>query len=88
MPTVGGRRLQAAWWEYALFVVVPALAVLFFGIRIVAGLSRAWDVIGFVLDAAILIAGTRYVLSTGSPPAPPDPSTPSAPPAPPSAGDD
>lgn len=50
-------------WEYALFVVLPALAVLFFGIRIIAGLSRSLDWLGLVLDGVILVAGARFVLA-------------------------
>jgi hypothetical protein len=50
-------------WEYALFVVLPALAVLFFGIRIIAGISRSLDWLGLVLDGIILVVGTRFVLA-------------------------
>ncbi|HJQ42077.1 MAG TPA: hypothetical protein VJ831_03235 [Jatrophihabitantaceae bacterium] len=57
------RSTTPKLWEYALFVVLPGLAVLFFGVRIVAGISRPLDWIGLVLDGVILFAGARYVLA-------------------------
>ena len=61
------RRTQPRLWEYALFLVLPSLAVLFFGVRIVAGISRPLDWIGLVLDAAILFAGARYIVAARNP---------------------